>query len=653
MTSASEDPRELESRWDTGMSWAFTAKSPTDQRGELRTALPDRLVLEGEVARGGVGIVLAAHDRVLGRDVAVKILRDRYASMAGPRRRFVTEACITSQLQHPGVVPIYDMGLDEREWPWFTMKLVKGRSFADVLADRSPGSPTVHGHLATFLQICRTVAYAHAHGIIHRDLKPKNVMVGDFGEVLVMDWGLAKRTNEHRSDTDPDFETEPVEPIPRERATSHDVTLEGSALGTPAYMSPEQARGEIDLIDARSDVFALGSILLEILSGKPVHGGDEALSDAKNATQASVDARLSGLDVDRDLVAIARDCLAVDLDRRLTDAGHVKTRIEAHLDHLADRAQRAEIEAATAKAGVEAARRSRRLVVALVTAAFAVVTLIVSFLLWRSGENARMERDIAVAVQEAERQEARGEFEQAIETLLRTEGLIRASGIDTVSVESIQSSRSALEARVRDAELGDLYDRIRSDPDPGPRRIHEYERHFHQLGVDLRQSDAATMAKALEQAGPESDVVLAIEDWAFALAQERPDSLWPKLLRVADILDPVPTHMRIRGAATTGDRTELAALVHELPPATTASRTCLLLARAIELRDALGARDFLENVVVEHRSDFWVHFALAILYRRVEPVQPDASELHARLAEALHKKPEWRMFGARGRRRGR
>src|SRR5262245_40372976 len=160
------------------------AMPPPEQTG-------DRYQLQGEIARGGMGAVLRGRDVDLGRDLAVKVLLEKYVERPEVARRFIEEAQIGGQLQHPGVVPVYDIGrFGER--PFFTMKLVKGQTLAALLGERTDPAEARPRLLSVALQVCQTLAYAHAKGVIHRDLKPANVMVGAFGEVQVMDWGLAK-----------------------------------------------------------------------------------------------------------------------------------------------------------------------------------------------------------------------------------------------------------------------------------------------------------------------------------------------------------------------------------------------------------------------------------------------------------------------------
>lgn len=216
-----------------------------------------------ELGRGGVGRVLSAEDALIGRVVAVKMLHSIDAS-AHQMQRFVTEAQTTAQLEHPNVVPVYDFSVLEDGAPCFTMKRVRGRSLKQVLealANNEPDATAEYTRfrlLQIFIGVCQAMEYAHSKGVVHRDLKPDNIMLGDFGEVLVMDWGIAKILGQAEDAYDavtPSLITETM------------GTIEGSIVGTPGYMAPEQARGEHERIDARTDVWALGAMLYEMLCG--------------------------------------------------------------------------------------------------------------------------------------------------------------------------------------------------------------------------------------------------------------------------------------------------------------------------------------------------------------------------------------------------
>ncbi len=292
----------------------------------------DRYQLSGEIARGGMGAVLRGRDVDLGRDLAVKVLLEKYVDRPEVARRFIEEAQIGGQLQHPGVVPVYDIGrFGDR--PFFTMKLVKGQTLSALLAERTEAAADRPRLLGISLQVAQALAYAHAKGVIHRDLKPANIMVGAFGEVQVMDWGLAKVlaeggvADEERASR-AHQEPEDVTVIRTARSTGSLGSLgtdteAGSVLGTPAYMPPEQANGDIAHLDRRADVFGLGAILCEILTGKPPYVGrssEEVRRKACNGDLAEATARLDGCGADQELIALTKECLAAEASDRPKDA---------------------------------------------------------------------------------------------------------------------------------------------------------------------------------------------------------------------------------------------------------------------------------------------------------------------------------------------
>jgi len=268
---------------------------------------PERYRILGEHGRGGLGRVSRAHDRELGRDVAIKELISRSSV---DEIRFLREALITARLEHPGIVPVHEAGRWPDGTPFYAMKLVSGRSLRDLIAER-PGVDQRIGLLHHVIAVADAIAYAHGRHIIHRDLKPGNVIVGDFGETIVIDWGLAKDL------TQSDESSARRTPLPDLRMLDEELTAAGSVLGTPAYMSPEQKRGEA--VDQRADVFAIGAMLWELCSPRRTL--------ISNPQQRERVLRRSG--IDKDLIAIIDKALAADPDQRYRDAGALAADLKA------------------------------------------------------------------------------------------------------------------------------------------------------------------------------------------------------------------------------------------------------------------------------------------------------------------------------------
>jgi PAS domain S-box-containing protein len=255
--------------------------------GAAPLAMRERITLRHLYSSDGIGEVWRAYDQVLGREVALKWLKREQAEHFDNRARFHREAQITGQLDHPGVVPVYDYSTtDDGTRCYYTMRFLRGRTLADVIAgfhrmrdDDAIVSGSFLQLLGYFISICNTMAFAHSRGVVHRDLKGTNVIIGKFGEVIVLDWGLAKRIgvdphmSEHESEHDPIHSTSGPGHSP-----GHSLdTMQGRRLGTLAYMAPEQALGSIEEVDQRTDVYGLAALLYDILTGHPpFHGSNNA-----------------------------------------------------------------------------------------------------------------------------------------------------------------------------------------------------------------------------------------------------------------------------------------------------------------------------------------------------------------------------------------
>jgi tetratricopeptide (TPR) repeat protein len=285
---------------------AGTPALPAEDGSTLPFVNPRNYAVHGEFARGGMGRIVSAHDVRLGRAVALKELHEGSSGT----RRFVREALVTARLQHPSIVPVYEAGRWPDGLPFYAMKMVTGRSLDLVIRDTDSLAARLV-LLPHVIAVAEAIAYAHSQRIIHRDLRPANVLVGSFGETVVVDWGLAKDLGHPAAD----------EPLPESAAGdgAASETVVGTVLGTPHFMPPEQARGET--VDERADVYALGAILYYLLAGAPPHAGKtatEALAAAAAGPPPPMETREPN--VPQELAAIVRKAMAGDAADRYPTA---------------------------------------------------------------------------------------------------------------------------------------------------------------------------------------------------------------------------------------------------------------------------------------------------------------------------------------------
>ncbi len=304
-----------------------------------------KYIVEREIGRGGMGQVYLAFDRDLRRSIAVKVLQDKFLKDPDKLTRFLEEAQITGQLEHPGIPPIHELSVSDDQQVFFTMKLLKGRTLKEILRDLHIGGRDIKKKysrarlLQILLGVCHAIHFAHEKGVIHRDIKPDNIMLGDYGEVQLMDWGLAKVISSSGEYTQEEIDE--VEQVETVRSEGHLDTIDNTIQGTLLYMAPEQARG--GAVDLRADIYALGATLYEILTFQPIRSGDsveDLLEEARMGLVTPPRDRAPRLKIPEALDEICMNALEYHPDDRYESALEMAEAIQVYLDGTAEERRR-------------------------------------------------------------------------------------------------------------------------------------------------------------------------------------------------------------------------------------------------------------------------------------------------------------------------
>jgi WD40 repeat protein/tRNA A-37 threonylcarbamoyl transferase component Bud32 len=405
---------------DPFATMAFGAGKPVEG-GRFRVLRPH--------ARGGVGEVFVASDAEIPREVALKQIQERHADHAEARARFVQEAEITGALEHPGIVPVYGLGTYADGRPFYAMRFINGDSLQQAIRRfydaPSPGggSRTVEFRnlLKRFIDVCYAVDYAHSRGVLHRDLKPGNIMLGKYGETLVVDWGLAKAVGKPETPHSTIGAERTVQLSGTTAGGSGTPTEYGSAVGTPAYMSPEQAAGRLDDLGTASDIYGLGATLYQILSGKAPYEGtlDEVLRKVQRGEFSRP--RLVNSRLPSALEAICLKAMALRPADRYTDARELADDVERWLADETVTAYREPVPARLARL-----LRKHRALAATLLAAIAVAATASGFgsvLLYREQKRTEQQRNVALDLAEHNAELARREKQQRTSLQRQTLGL--------------------------------------------------------------------------------------------------------------------------------------------------------------------------------------------------------------------------------------
>ncbi len=622
------------------------------------TEMPDlardtgRYQLIGEIARGGMGAVFKGRDVDLGRDLAVKVILEKHCDHPQMVRRFIEEAQIGGQLQHPGIVPVHEIGQFPNGRLYIAMKLVRGRTLAALLESRKDPADDRPRFLSIFEQVCQTMAYAHSRGVIHRDLKPSNVMVGGFGEVQVMDWGLAKVLDQgsvadeekallSRSDLSGIHTVRSVSDACNSRA--------GSVIGTAAYMAPEQARGALDTVDERADVFGLGAILCEILTGHPVYTGrtsTELYDKAERGDLAEALGLLDACGADDELVALVRSCLAVAPKDRPREAGVILAGLTAYLAGAELRLRDAGLARAQAEGRAAAERKRRVLTVALAASVLATALVIAGAWIWavrdRAARVAKTAGEVNKALEEASllRGQARSgandpaRWTEALAAARRAQAILTQgeagnglSGRVLAMLTAIAGERASAELAERDRRLVDRLAEIHSDfadhLDQGKMEA-QYVAAFRDIGIDVDALDPAEAGARIAARPDAAELLGALDHWIFARRRGGDRAGARRILTVAKAADPHPWRGKLRDALDLidSDRRQALAVLEQLAaspavadlPGETVARLAFALA---QLGDREKAVSLLRLAQGAHPDDFWINFDLARTLREL------------------------------------
>jgi tetratricopeptide (TPR) repeat protein/tRNA A-37 threonylcarbamoyl transferase component Bud32 len=555
-------------------------------------------------ARGGLGEVFVARDEEVHREVALKEISASHADDPLSRSRFLREAEITGRLEHPGIVPVYGLGAHPDGRPFYAMRFIQGDSLKDAIArfheadvrQRNPGERALalRELLGRFVVVCNAVAYAHSRGVLHRDLKPANVMLGPYGETLVVDWGLAKVLSSEGGEAAPEGALQLMS------GDGSSATQVGAVIGTPAYMSPEQAEGRLAELGPASDVYSLGATLYCLLTGQPPFDGREMPAVLLKVVDGEFPAlRQVKREVPAALEAVCLKAMASRPEDRYPTASALAADVEKW---LADEPTSAWREPWRVRAG-RWARRNQATVAACVAGLLVAVLAGGAGAWWLGRQWDERRQGIATQLTEVSRLQGEGRWREA-RLLLKEAKSQLVGGRPHDLAERLSRAEAELDLverleriRLKAAILVDGRFRDRA----GVNR--SYEKAFQEAGMGEVGGDAEEVAAWLAGTAVREALVAALADWADAA--EESQRAW--LLEVARRADPDPWRNRVRDPEAWDDPAELARRTAGAQAADQSPQLLAVLGTRLEGKDQIK---LLKGAWERHPGDFWISFAL-------------------------------------------
>lgn len=607
---------------------------------------------------GGMGAIYEAVDLRFNRRVAIKMMG---AGMS--KQRFLNESMITARLPHPAVPPVYAIGeVDGRRF--LAMKLIRGGTLTTLLQKKRKTGDEKQP-LSILRQVAEGVGFAHSEGIIHRDLKPDNIMVGSFGEVHVVDWGLAKQLG--GTEREPGPIADPWLPTSQQGSTGGNemaLTFQGDIMGTPSYLSPEQARG--DEVDARTDVYSLGCILCDILTGRPPIFGGAAIEIVRRAQEGDLAEAFMRLDqstADPELIAIAKACLQPKAADRLPDGRAVAERLAAYQDNFEARLRESEKARDAQEIRMAESAKRRRVWMALAGLALFALATIAYFL--RQQELAGIDRKIELGRIESERSQERELVKARALALANADANVASDSLQRGKLDVAEVTARQIEDRFPDGMPGELAEKVatlRTDLEmvrelnrirdrswtvvnfnyESEKARREYPLALAKYGLPVGEQSKELLGAKVESSTIVTRLVFALDDWLQVAA----DADKPPILELLLHLDADSRRNAIRSALHGANRGDVMPLLNDLDAAKEPPAFVATLAFRSEI-PVEKRRALLERAWNRIPSDYLLTLSLAVSYGRDEPRDWPRSAEFSRSVLALDPKSAvaWNNLG--------